>query len=59
MQKYGSVIIHYSKPGAKMPLYARYVASTRQCQAGTIATFARVPTADGKSCLVKKCEQVY
>jgi hypothetical protein len=59
VQKNGSAIIHYSKPGAKMPLYARYVASTRQCEAGSIAVFARVPTADGKSCPVKKCEQVY
>jgi hypothetical protein len=59
IQKNGSAIVHYNKPGASMPLYARYVANTRQCQSGSSAVFARVPTADGKSCPVKKCEQVY
>jgi hypothetical protein len=55
----GSAIVHYSKPGAGNRLYSRYVSDSRFCDSGETAVFARVPTADNKSCPVKRCQSVY
>jgi hypothetical protein len=54
----GAVILRYSSrtvPG--LPLYDRYVASTRFCNWGEVRDPAYVPTLDAKSCQVYKCKR--
>jgi hypothetical protein len=56
----GSAILHYrsrSNPG--LPLYSRYVSDASYCDSRTTIAYGSVPTADNKSCSVKKCIAAY
>jgi len=54
----GAVILRYQSrrvPG--LPLYDRYVQSTRFCNMGEVKARASVPSADTNSCTVYKCKR--
>jgi hypothetical protein len=56
----GSAVLHYRSPrNPNMPLYGRYISDSRFCDSRNTVTFASVPTADKKSCPVKKCAPIY
>ncbi|MDQ6438277.1 hypothetical protein RB623_29880 [Mesorhizobium sp. LHD-90] len=56
----GSAILHYrSKSNPGLPIYSRYVSDARFCDNRETISFASVPTADKKSCTVKKCISTY
>lgn len=52
----GAVILHYSSPRGN-PLYDRYVANDRLCDAYEFADRVTVPTADTPQCPVYHCKR--
>lgn len=54
---YGAVTLRYSSPRIKnLPLYNRYVRSSRFCAFNKAAVPASVPTRDRRACPVKICD---
>lgn len=52
----GAAILRWQStrnPG--LPLYGRYVKSRQFCEQSEVTEYASVPTADTKSCSVRKC----
>nr|HMQ58374.1 hypothetical protein [Rhizobiaceae bacterium] len=55
----GAAILRYrSKRDPSLPLYDRYVANSAYCSFGEYAAPAIVPSADQKSCRLRKCERI-
>lgn len=55
----GSAILRYRSKTSGAPLYSRFVSDSRSCDSRTTIAFGSVPTADNKSCPVKKCISAY
>lgn len=55
----GSAILHYRSKSSGVPLYSRFVSDASSCDSRTTIAFGSVPTADNKSCPVKKCISAY
>lgn len=52
----GAAILRWrSTRDSSLPIYGKYVSDRRFCELGEVTTFATVPTADDRSCNVKKC----
>ena len=59
VQREGAAILRYrSKRNPSLTLYDRYVRDTRFCSGGEYAMSSTVPVAGGKSCRVRKCEEI-
>lgn len=52
----GAAILRWqSTRNPSLPIYGRYVSSSRFCNMGEVTTYASVPTADKRACAVRKC----
>lgn len=52
----GAAILRWqSKRTPGLPLYGRYVSDSRFCSLGEVTEYATVPTADDRTCPVRKC----
>ena len=55
----GAVILRWmSTKNPGLPRYSRYVRSSSYCDPGKVAVTAYVPSADTRSCRVKRCKRV-
>jgi hypothetical protein len=56
LEKDGAAILYRQTSG--LPLYDRYVASSRFCDSTATAVWSSVPASDTATCRVRKCKSV-